>query len=169
MVFDEFRNFKARLGATPATVRPLVLIIDDDPTIRASLELALSRQYSVQCCSSADEGVAALNPTVSVILLDVKMADKDGFAAYDELRAKDAGVPIIFHSAYQDLKNPYEIMNRYRPFGYITKGSESALLKSMLADAVRHREESQRARQLADELSSVHAKMKALEQRLKAR
>ena len=47
----------------------------------------------------------------------VRMNDADGFVAYKAMRAKDADLPIIFYSAYQDIKDPYEIINWTTPEG----------------------------------------------------
>ena len=112
--------------------RPLVLVIDDDVSIRQALELVLDSQYQVTLCSSAAEGISAFNEETCAVILDVKMQGRDGFWACDQIRRIAPDVPIIFYSAYQNAKDPFEIINQHRPFAYIAKdGSVQRLLDSL--------------------------------------
>jgi DNA-binding NarL/FixJ family response regulator len=121
----------ARLGKSEGP-RPIVLVVDDDPTIRKSLDAVLKVRYEVTLCATAREGVAAAHERVCAAILDVKMGKNDGFWACNEIRKKFPDLPVIFYSAYQDAKDPYDIINEHRPFGYITKdGDVSRLLKAV--------------------------------------
>jgi DNA-binding NtrC family response regulator len=122
----DFKEMLRQRGGTPgkADNRPRVLVVDDDRGIREALRFELEPRYEVDLTSSAAEGIAAVAAHPMVILLDIKMKGEDGFHAYREIRKVDAAVPIIFHSAYQDVKDPYEIMNQYKPFAYLTKGGD---------------------------------------------
>jgi DNA-binding NtrC family response regulator len=141
---------------------PIVVLIDDDREIRSSVPLALGASFMVRTFSSAARGVAAISSDVSVVLLDIKMPDQDGFAAYEEIRRKDPDLPIIFHSAYQNLKDPYTIINEYRPFGYIIKGQPLQNLTRLLHLAVQQRQRLLRHRKLVQELAEVRAQMNDL-------
>ena len=68
----------------------------------------------------------------SVVILDIKMPDRDGFWTYKEIRKRDPDMPIIFNSAFQDLEDPFVIINEYRPFGYMTKSGDLAELLTSL-------------------------------------
>lgn len=117
--------------------RPLVMVIDDDDATRESLEYVLKSSYELLLCASAKEGLAAFRDDVCVVILDVKMKAHDGFWACDELRKKQADIPIIFYSAYQSLKDPLRIINEHRPFGYIVKDGNINKLLEALDTAVR--------------------------------
>ncbi|MBK6606535.1 MAG: response regulator, partial [Leptospiraceae bacterium] len=65
-------------------------------------------------------------------ILDIKMEGKNGFETFNEIKKKKFYIPIIFYSAYQDFKDPYEIINDYRPFGYVVKEGESKKLLDTL-------------------------------------
>lgn len=145
---------------------PLVLVVDDDPNIRRSLELLLQPWYRVRACADAAGALAAIDESVAVVVLDVKMTGLDGFAAYKQMRTKDRDLPIIFYSAYQDLKDPYEIMNEYRPFGYITKGADHTILLRSVAAAAEQRLRATRHRSLIADLASMESQMQALRKRL---
>lgn len=171
MSFKELGDFYETLSSkgrpqSDVPPKPLILIIDDDGQLRQALGMALAPRYRIQLCSTPRQGVAAVRDEVSVVILDVRMPEQDGFATYEEIVARDADLPIIFYSAYQDLKDPYEILNRYRPFGYITKGdNHNELLKSVAA-AVDQRVRNTRYRTLLKELGDVRSQMSALRQRL---
>jgi len=113
-----------------------VVLIDDDPSILESLTFLLGDRYQIASCSSAREGVDAITDEVCAIVLDVKMPGQDGFWACTEIRKKVPDVPVIFYSAYQNLKDPYAVINDHRPFGYVAKGGEVQTLLDMLEAAV---------------------------------
>jgi DNA-binding NarL/FixJ family response regulator len=62
--------------------------------------------------------------------------DKHKESLIHEIKKKKFYIPIIFYSAYQDFKDPYEIINDYRPFGYVVKDGEIKKLLDMLESAV---------------------------------
>lgn len=118
---------------------PLVLVVDDDPAVRRALQVLLTPKYRVRLCSTAVEGLAVVSESeVAVVVLDVKMRGHDGFWACDEIRKKNPLIPIIFFSAFQDAKNPYDIINDHRPFAYIMKDGEPSRLLSAIGNAVSH-------------------------------
>jgi DNA-binding NtrC family response regulator len=117
--------------------RPRIVVVDDDLNMRRSLETLLSDTYLVALASSATEGVAAVDEQTCAVVLDIKMKGYDGFWACSEIRKRYPDVPIIFYSAWQDLKDPYQIINEHRPFGYLTKDGDTVRLLDMVEAAVR--------------------------------
>ena len=103
--------------------RPFVLIVDDDADVRLALQTSFKEQYGTLLAKDGPEAVRAMTCDVAVVILDIKMSDYDGFWVFRTIRKSYPYVPIIFYSAYQDLKNPYSVMNDYRPFAYVTKGA----------------------------------------------
>jgi DNA-binding NtrC family response regulator len=122
---------------TSEPVRHPVLIIDDDATIRESLSVLLRDRYQLVLCGTAKQGVKAMHEDICAVILDVKMVGLDGFWACTEIRKRSATVPVIFYSAYQNMKNPYTIINDHRPFGYVVKGENTQKLIDMLSVAVK--------------------------------
>lgn len=117
---------------------PLVLVIDDDMSVRRALQALLSPTYRLRMHATATEGVAAFGSDVTAVVLDVKMKGRDGFWAADEIRKREPLVPIIFFSAFQDAKNPYDIINEHRPFAYVMKDGDPGRLLSSLGNATSH-------------------------------
>ena len=140
------------------TLKPTVVVIDDDDNVRSSLHLVLDDDYEVVACADATSGVAAVDGETQVVILDIKMQGRDGFWAYQAIRQKNELVPIIFHSAYQDLKDPFEIMNEYRPFGYLVKEGDLGSLLDTVKSAVRHYGTVTGIRRLQDDLKNLMGK-----------
>jgi DNA-binding NtrC family response regulator len=117
----------------PASTRHhTLLVVDDDESIRNSLYSVLSPHYHVVMCESALQGIRALTAEMSAVILDVKMSPHDGFWACSEIRKIQPDIPVIFYSAYQDIKDPFQIINEHRPFGYIMKdGDPNKLLVTL--------------------------------------
>lgn len=117
--------------------RPLIVVVDDDTIMRKSLQTLLRDRYRVIACASAKEGVIAVDDEVCVVILDVRMKGYDGFWACDEIRKKHPDIPVVFYSAYHDLKDPLRIINEHRPFGYIMKDGDAGKLLETVEIAVR--------------------------------
>jgi DNA-binding NarL/FixJ family response regulator len=126
-----------RRRSSGSSERHPVVIIDDDPSVREGLELHLSDRFELTLCASAREGVDAVNAETCAVVLDVSMPGEDGFWACTEIRRKVLEIPVIFYSAYQDLKDPYAIINNHSPFGYVVKGDDIQKLIDKLELAVK--------------------------------
>ncbi len=88
-----------------ARERPLVLVVDDEASVREALERALRLEgFAVL---TADGGRAALDAIrarpPAVIVLDVTMPDLDGVAVVRRLRADGLDVPVCILSARDDV------------------------------------------------------------------
>ena len=123
-------------GADAAPVRYPILVIDDDKSSRSSLALTLSDKFEVITCASAKEGVAAVHEDICAVILDVRMPEQDGFWACDEIRRIVPDMPIIFYSAYQNAKDPIDIINDHRPFAYVVKDGDLQRLLRLVTTAV---------------------------------
>ena len=86
---------------------PLVLVVDDEASVRQALERALALEgFSV---TTADGGRAALDAIAArppaVIVLDVAMPDLDGVSVVRRLRAAGLDVPVCILSARDDVED----------------------------------------------------------------
>lgn len=133
--------------------KPVVMIIDDDTHLLEDLAFSLKDDYHVLGCPSGSEGMERLDETVSAVVLDIRMPGQDGFQIFKAIKERLPHLPVLFHSAYQDLKDPYEIINQYRPFGYISKSAGLPELKDSIDSAVDYYSQIRRNRELVRELT----------------
>src|SRR5579872_5137267 len=84
-----------------------ILIIDDEAAIRESLETLLAIEgYNVEAARSAEEGLAMLASSPrDLVLLDFALPDRNGIEVLDEIRQRDAGLPVIMITAYGTVEN----------------------------------------------------------------
>lgn len=124
-------------GAKDRPERHPIVVIDDDKASRESLEFILGDEYDITTCASAKAGIEAIHEDVCAVILDVRMPEQDGFSACSQIRQKVADIPVIFYSAYQSAKDPYEIINDHRPFAYVVKGEDLQKLVKLVGMAVK--------------------------------
>lgn len=80
------------MAVEPTEARPTgrrVLVIDDEPALRTTLEMLLRRQYDVTSCGGGHEALqrVADDPPYDVILCDLVMQEMSGVDLYLALRA----------------------------------------------------------------------------------
>ncbi len=131
--------------STPAADAPLLLVIDDDPDIRALLGQVLGRTYRVKQAGDAKAGlrIALATPHPDLILLDVGMPEVDGFEACRMLKDNPATaqIPVLFLSGHGEL------VDEMKGFAagavdYITKPIGPAILQARVRThlALAHRQ-----------------------------
>jgi two-component system response regulator AtoC len=83
-----------------------VLLIDDEETVRTSIELyLLDKGYKVYTASTAAEGIEKLDRFLpNVLLVDLKMPDMDGFYVIREAQKRDSAIPIIVVTGHADIE-----------------------------------------------------------------
>lgn len=113
-----------------------VLLVDDDPIVRAALESYLEPATDLIVVASLSNGKQALNADVSgvdVIVMDVRMPDMDGLEATRRIRANGASAPRILLLTSFD----HDALAREA----ITAGASGLLLKTAtpgaIADSIR--------------------------------
>src|SRR6266404_9239424 len=92
--------------STPEIRHGHILVIDDEPDIRESLEVLLSSEgYRVELAGNATEGLKRLeSSTFDLVLLDLMMPDKSGMEVLEEIRGRDRDTPIFLITAYGSVE-----------------------------------------------------------------
>src|SRR6202166_227322 len=100
--------------STPEITHGHILVIDDEPDIRESLEVLLSSEgYRVELAGNATEGLKRLeSSTFDLVLLDLMMPDKSGMQVLEEVRARDQDTPIFMITAYGSIEVAVEALKR---------------------------------------------------------
>ena len=89
-----------------------ILIIDDEQSLLESLEMFLSEKgYIVSCATSASEGLEMNNSfQPDVIILDVRLPDKDGLEILGDLQKRHKEKNIIIITAFHDMDTTIKAM-----------------------------------------------------------
>jgi DNA-binding response OmpR family regulator len=86
---------------------PLVLVVDDEASVRQALERALTLEgFAVSTAAGGREalGAVAAHPP-AVIVLDVSMPDLDGVSVVRRLRGDGVDVPVCILSARDEVED----------------------------------------------------------------
>jgi two-component system, cell cycle response regulator len=119
-----------------------ILVIDDSPEIQKLVKLRLSKErVDVYCASDGAEGLAAarkLRP--DLILLDVDMPDRDGFATCADLKADSMtmDIPVIFLTGASSTDDKIRGLD-LGAVDYVTKPFDPAELRARVRSSLRTR------------------------------
>ncbi|HEY6970414.1 MAG TPA: response regulator transcription factor [Candidatus Angelobacter sp.] len=95
-----------RVRSAPMSVAtPIVFIVDDDISVRESLELLVRHQgWQPQLFASAQEFLSHARPLVpGCLVLDVNLPDLNGLDLQKRIAAHRSDMPIIFITGYGDV------------------------------------------------------------------
>ena len=88
-----------------------ILIVDDEESIRVSLEAILKKQYYV---NTAETGLKALkmlqNDHYDLTLSDIKMDDMNGIALLKKVKEKFPKIPVLLMTGYSSLNTAIEAL-----------------------------------------------------------
>jgi two-component system alkaline phosphatase synthesis response regulator PhoP len=84
-----------------------ILLIEDEPTLSLLLCERLEREgYSVTACKDGEQGLTeAIGGAFSLLLLDIMLPGRNGFAVCHELRRHGMNVPVLMLTARGDVKD----------------------------------------------------------------
>lgn len=82
-----------------------IMVVDDDASIRRSLERVLSRSgYEVITAGDGEEAIRAMQSSrPDLVILDIMLPKMNGYLVCAKLRDVEEGVPVIFLSAKGDI------------------------------------------------------------------
>jgi two-component system response regulator AtoC len=99
-----------------------VLVLDDDASLRFTLEAVLSDAgLVVEACDGGTSGLAAFEARgADVVLTDLAMPDMDGMQVLERMRAADPSVPVLMLTAHGSERVAVAAM-KAGAFDYIPK------------------------------------------------
>jgi two-component system response regulator AtoC len=99
-----------------------ILVIDDDASIRETLDLYLTEEgYKVETAETGTDGLNKYvkNPS-DVVILDIRLPDVDGFSVLEDLKEENENVKVIMITAFHDMETTINAM-KGGAFDYIHK------------------------------------------------
>ena len=144
-------------------VTPVVYVVDDDISVRESLELMIaSAGWHPQAFASAQEFLShSRDSTPSCLILDVNLPDLNGLELQQRITADDADIPVIFLTGYGDVPMTVRAM-KAGAVEFLTKPFTDGVLLSAIQQAIQG---SQVALDRAAELRTLRARYASLTQR----
>ena len=126
-----------------------LLLIDDEPEIRESLETLFSLEgFEMESAANAEEGLQWIErKPFDVVLLDVSLPDKSGLELLPELRAADASLAVVMITAYGSVENAVQAM-RLGARNYITKPWDNEKLLAEIENIVKQQRLTEENREL---------------------
>ncbi|WP_412104593.1 response regulator transcription factor [Rhizobium leguminosarum] len=128
-----------------ARSRPVIIIIDDDDSVRESLELLVrSVGWTPLSFSSAQDYLSHLPPQLpSCLVLDVNMPGLDGLDLQEALTSEGSRVPIVFVSGFGDIPMTVRAL-KAGACDFLTKPIDPNALLAVMRTAVAQNESIQR-------------------------
>lgn len=83
-----------------------VLVVDNEPTVRAGLRMRLGLESDFAIAGEAGDGIEALelarNLQPDIVVMDVKMPRMDGITAVSQLQVAAPHIPVVMSSIHDD-------------------------------------------------------------------
>ena len=120
------------------TNKKQIYIVDDDESVCRALSLLLDTYgFEVRTFTSAAEFLnSVLKHAPGCLILDVHMAEIDGFALQQKLNSNGFRIPIIFISADKTLKFSEEYLKAAGAIGFLQKPFNDQELVDLIQVAV---------------------------------
>jgi FixJ family two-component response regulator len=120
-----------------STATPVVLVVDDDVSVRESLELLIEESgWQAETFASAHEFLARPRAVVpSCLVLDVNLPDLNGLDLQKRVAVDRPEMPVIFISRYRDIPVTVQAM-KAGAVEFLTKPFKDYVLLSAIAQAL---------------------------------
>jgi DNA-binding NtrC family response regulator len=114
-------------------IKPHILVVDDEPGARQSLEVILEDDYEVFSAGGGQEALEALlKAPVDLVLLDVNMPGMDGLEVLRKIKERDEEIDVIMVSALNLARKAVDAI-KLGAYDYITKPYEPDDILSTVA------------------------------------
>lgn len=136
-------------------MKPVVLILDDEPAIGASLRFALENEYNVRAVTAVEDARAILEKDqVHVMLLDWRLGEADGLQVLAEVKADYPQLSVIMMTAHGTIESSVEAIKR-GAYHYITKPLDIDELHLLIEKALEHQSLYSKIRELNETIEKI--------------
>ncbi|MFQ5611067.1 MAG: response regulator transcription factor [Anaerolineae bacterium] len=145
---------------------PQILIIDDEPNIRFTLERALQHEgYHLDSAANGAEALQKLAeaaPSYDLLLLDLNMEPVDGMQVLQVARAHDPDIIVIILTAYASIESAISAL-RLGAFDYLLKPTSPAAIRQCVSNGLQQRRKAIQRRQLLAQIETLRQTLDALD------
>ncbi len=134
-----------------------VLLVDDEPRVRASLKAVLEPSYEILEAADAAEGLQLFKrESPDLVLLDVILPGTDGLAVLQTMRTEGHAVPVIMLTGTKSVKTAVDAM-KMGAADYLSKPFDVEELQIVIERALGKQELEQEVRQLRAQVVQRYA------------
>jgi two-component system, NtrC family, response regulator AtoC len=152
-----FQSILKKEGCEKMRNQQTILIVDDEVSVRVALKALLSREgYQVETASDGEEAVSkvkTLRP--SLVIMDIRMPNKDGIEAFREIRENDKNLHVIMMTAFAAVETAVEAM-KLGAYDYIIKPFNNDEVKILVKRAFQVQNLKEEVKVLHRELSQSY-------------
>jgi DNA-binding NtrC family response regulator len=132
--------------------QPLLLVVDDEPGVRQSLQMVFNKVYRILEAASADEAIQKLtDERPDVVLLDIMMPGADGLAVLKQLRSIHPDCQVIMLTGLNTARTAFAARGT-GAFDYVTKPFDVEELRLRVEHAVEKVQLSRELERLKEEV-----------------
>jgi two-component system chemotaxis response regulator CheY len=138
-------EYKSDLLFGTLTGNGRVLVVDDEPSVRAVIRMTLEKAgYDVLEAEDGEKAIEAINTgenrlVLDAVICDIRMPKINGVQAIDYFRREYPHVPLIVLTAYPETDMAVSFM-RNGVADYLVKPVEAEKLRASVAKAMERRE-----------------------------
>ena len=134
-----------------------VLLVDDEPRVRASLKMVLEPAYDILEAADAQQGLEAFKrESPSLVLLDVILPGTDGLSVLQTMRAEDPSIPVIMLTGTKSVKTAVDAM-KLGAADYLSKPFDIEELRIVVDRTLSSKELEREVRQLRAQVVQRYA------------
>jgi len=133
--------------------KPAILIADDEVKIRENLGKVLEEEgYSILSAGNGAETLNQINQKrINLVLLDLRLPDKDGIELFKEIQKMNPYLPVIMISAYGTIKTAVEA-TKLGAYDFVEKPFDTERLLVTIKNALEKERLQREVRELKEDL-----------------
>ena len=113
-----------------------ILVVDDEKNVHYSFQRVLGHEYHIESAYSGQEALQKLtDPTLRLVLMDVRMPGKNGLDTLQELKQQRPDLPVIIMTAFVSAETAIRATT-FDAEDYLVKPLDIEVLKRMIAQTL---------------------------------
>ncbi|MBA3530785.1 MAG: sigma-54-dependent Fis family transcriptional regulator [Ardenticatenales bacterium] len=130
-----------------------ILVVDDDKAIREALQDLLGETYMVDVAGTGAEGIQKVKgQSYDLVLLDLRLPDKDGLTVLQELFSQGVDVPVIVITAHGTSSTAIQAMQA-GAYDYLVKPLDLDEVQITVSRLFEHRQLASQVQELQEVLN----------------
>ena len=111
-------------------IRPRILVVDDESSVRESFSLVLMDEYDVITAATGEAALKKISDVkIDLVYLDIRMPGLDGIETLKRIKKIDRGLDVVMVTAVNDVRRAGESI-KFGAYNYIVKPFDVEILKA---------------------------------------